>query len=408
MLPTNSQWLIVSVKEPVMFAQTSDETWLLNPNRRYILNANRLTQIEQFVETTSELDGASLYTKLQAGRNITGAKILVERNRERGIGDLLFLTGPLGFLQHPGGNNLEIDMMAFADRGVVLTHSPLLHNGCVKCGPLEYDHLRNYSFHWMINTVTEHDMEGDQDNVYDALYRQMGFNPADIDPRWKRPSATLVSDDFKNLDRFYQNIWEKSKLDMRRLGYFVVAPFSNATLRSMNYGRWLEIVKALSTRRPVIVVGSSSLRLPDMDISAGEFNNRLANIGGGVVNAIDSTPIRVLMALISRSAGVVCLDSSPLYIAQALNIPAVSLWGTHAPGTRIGYDKKYMDLAIWNEGACQHAPCFSYGNFPVTKCPEGIRQTCCSVLSSISVDDVLKKVDIMETANNSTSTFSKI
>src|SRR5262245_45143583 len=144
MMPVNTHWLIVTVKEPVMFQQTLDETWLFNPNRRYVVNANRLGPIEQFIDTVSEPDGASLYTRLSANARLTGAKILVERSRERGIGDLLFLTGVFGYLQHLAGGTAQIDVMAFADRGVVLTHSPLISNGCVKCGPLEYDHLRMY------------------------------------------------------------------------------------------------------------------------------------------------------------------------------------------------------------------------------------------------------------------------
>lgn len=396
MLPTNSQWLIVSVKEPVMFPQTADETWLFNPNRKYIVNANRMAPIEQFVDTVSELEGSALYTKLQAGVSLAGTKLLVERNRERGIGDLLFMTGPLGFLQHASGTALEIDMMALADRGVALTGSPLLHNGCVKCGPLEYDHLRHYRHHWLVNTVTEHSAEADQLNVYDALYKQLGFKPEDIEPRWKRPCATLVADDYRNLDRLFQHIWTGSQIDLRRIGYFVVAPFSNATLRCLNYGRWLELIKALAARRPVVVVGNSHLRLPDMDMSAGEFNQQVAQLGSGVINAVDSTPIRVLMALIARSAGIVCLDSAPLYMAQALNVPAVSLWGTHDPGVRIGYDKSYMDLAVWNAPACQYAPCYAYGNFPAKKCPQGAAQSCCEVLASTTVDDVLKRVSQLE------------
>lgn len=399
MMPTNTQWLIVSVSEPVMFHQTADESWLFNPNRRYIVNANRVKPIEQFICNVSELDGASLYMRLQAGKDITGAKILVERSRERGIGDLLFLTGPLAFLNHVSGGDVEVDVMAFADRGVVLTHSPLIANKCVKCGPLEYDHLRMYNYHWLPNTVTEQDSEGDQLNVYDALYQQLGFNPEDIEPKWKRPQATLVNEDFQNLDRLFRHIWDNRKIDLRRIGYFVVAPFSNATLRSMKYGQWLEIIKALATRRPVIVVGNSSLRLPDMDMSAGEFNAHVAQIGGGVFNAIDSTTIRVLMALISRSFCTIGLDSAPLYLAQAVNTPAISIWGTHAPGARIGYDKNYMDLAIWNQEACRQSPCFAYGKFPVEKCPNGIRQGVCEVLGAVTVDDVLKKVDMVESAN---------
>ena len=406
MMPSDSQWLIVSVKEPVMFHQTADETWLFNPNRRYVVNANRVKPIQEFIETTSDLEGASLYTRLTAGKNVTGAKILVERNRERGLGDLLFLTGPLAFLNHVSGSDVQIDVMAFADRGLVLTHSPLIHNRCVKCGPLEYDHLRHYNYHWLIRSVTEYNMEGDQLNVYDALYQQLGFDPQDIEAKWKRPSATLVADDFQNLDRLYRYVWEQRKLDLRRIGYIVVAPFANATSRCLNYQRWLEIIKTISTRRPVVVIGNSHLRLPDMDMSAGEFNQHVSTIGGGVFNAVDSTSVRSMMALIARSFCVVGLDSAPIYIAQALNVPAISIWGTHPPGSRIGYDKNMMDLAIWNQDACQYSPCFAYGEFPVNKCPNGIRQTCCEVISSVSVDDVLKRVDAVESASAQLGKFA--
>ena len=389
-----------------MFHQTADETWLFNPNRRYVVNANRIKPIQEFIETTSDLEGASLYTRLTAGKNITGAKILVERNRERGLGDLLFLTGPLAFLNHVSGSDVQIDVMAFADRGLVLTHSPLIHNRCVKCGPLEYDHLRHYNYHWLIRSVTEYNMEGDQLNVYDALYQQLGFDPQDIEAKWKRPSATLVADDFQNLDRLYRYVWEQRKLDLRRIGYIVVAPFANATSRCLNYQRWLEIIKTISTRRPVVVIGNSHLRLPDMDMSAGEFNQHVSTIGGGVFNAVDSTSVRSMMALIARSFCVVGLDSAPIYIAQALNVPAISIWGTHPPGSRIGYDKNMMDLAIWNQDACQYSPCFAYGEFPVNKCPNGIRQTCCEVISSVSVDDVLKRVDAVESASAQLGKFA--
>ena len=131
-------------------------------------------------------------------------------------------------------------------------------------------------------------------------------------------------------------------------------------------------------------------------MSAGEFSAQVAQIGGGVFNAVDSTTIRVMMALIARSTGVLCMDSAPLYLAQALNVPAISIWGTHPPAARIGYDKKYMDLAIWKQDACQHSPCFAFGKFPVDKCPDGIRQTSCAVTADVSVDDVLKRVDILE------------
>jgi ADP-heptose:LPS heptosyltransferase len=152
-----------------------------------------------------------------------------------------------------------------------------------------------------------------------------------------------------------------------------------------------------------------------MDMSAGEFSGRVAQMGSTtgfngakfpLVNAVDGTTIRVLMALISRATGVVALDSAPLYMAQALNVPAVSLWGTHAPGARIGYDKPYMDLAIWNPDACRRAPCFAYSQFPVDKCPNGAKQRVCEVLNAVDPQVVLAKADLIEASQ--VSPFKKI
>jgi len=403
-LPINTQWVIATVKEPVIFQQTLDEAWLLNPNRRYILNANRLETIEPFLDTVSEFECSSLYHRLHGKADLCGGKLLVERCRERGLGDLLFLTGVLGYLQHISSNNVQIDLMGFADRGVVLTHSPLISNGCVKCGPVEYDALRHYNYHWFVNSVTEQDTEQDQLNVYDALYQQLGFDYTQIEPRWKRPTAVLKQEDYLSLDAFFRRVMDGVKVDLRHIGYIVVAPFSNSNLRCLSYTQWLNVISLLATRRPVVVVGTATMRLPDTDISAGEFIQRLGQFGQAVVNAVDSTNTRALMALISRASAVVCLDSAPLYIAQALNTPAVSLWGTHHPAARIGYDQRYMEWAIWHGDACRCAPCFAYSYFPYDKCPKGRQQQVCEVMLDIDAQEVLNKVDeILATPTSLTS-----
>lgn len=396
-LPSNSQYVIVTVNAPVMMQQTEDETWLLNPNRRYIINAARIPAIHQFIESVSELDNSSLINPLRAGKSVTGAKILVERFRERGIGDLLFLTGPLSYIHHVSGANVSIDLYAYSDRGMVLTHSPFLTNKTVLCGPLEYDHLRMYNYHWLVGSATECDEEPDQLNVYDALFKQLGFEPESVDARWKKPVVTMVSEDFQHLDQLFKWVFDSKKLDLRRLPYYVVAPFSNASLRSASYASWLETIRQLSQRRPVLVIGASNWRLPDTDMSAGKFLQAVDSIGGGVVNLVDRTPgVRLLMALIARAKAIVCLDSAPLYIAQALGTPAISLWGTHDPGTRIGYDANYMRYAVWNQQACNCAPCYAYSQFPAKKCPKGASQKVCEVLSAFSSDHVLKVMDEVE------------
>jgi hypothetical protein len=399
-LPLNSQYVITTFKTPVVYHRTDDEAWLLNPPTRYVMTSDQLARsgLNNHVESISDLKGSSNYMPLMAGKSLTSARVLIERNRDRGIGDLLFLTGPMEFMQYVSGNQVKIDVYSLADRGAVLANHPALHLGTALYGPLHYADLGLYNYQWMIETATECNEEMDQQNVYDSLYQQLGFNPADIDPRYKRPTARLIEEDGRNLDQFFYQIWAHKKVDFRRLGYYVVAPFSAATLRSLNYMSWLQIIKELSSRRPVIVTGSSANRQPDMDISVGEFQGHVAQMPN-VINAIGATPLRVLMALVSKAVCCVTLDSGTLYMAQALRTPAISLWGSHDPGVRIGYDKDYMDLAIWNQTDCRFSPCYAYAQFPSHKCSHGEAQLCCDVLITVTPDQVLKKLDAVESRN---------
>jgi hypothetical protein len=405
-LPFNSQYVIVTVNRPCIFPRTEDENWLLNPPRRYVMNAQHLPMIADYIESVSDLKGSTFHQPLFAGKSLESARVLIERHRDRGIGDLLFLTGPLNFMQHVSGNNVKIDVYALADRGQVLANHPALHLGTTLHGPLHYDDLGLYNYQWLIETVTECNEEMDQLNVYDALFKQIGFAPEQIDPRFKRPSATLVTEDIQHLDQFYLNAFNIVQRDFRRTPYYVVAPFSAATLRSMNYTNWLEIIRELASRKHVIVIGAATNRIPDMDISAGEFIGKLAQLSN-VINTVGRLKnLRVVMGIISKATAIVCLDSGPLYIAQAFRTPAISIWGSHDPGVRLGYDKDYMDLAIWNQPQCRMSPCYAYASFPANKCSFGAHQQCCDVLASTTAEQVMQKLDMVESKNVLQGTFS--
>ncbi len=403
----NSRSLIVTFNKPVMFTRSDDETWLFNPPRRYILNASSLENLDSHIESVSDLECSALYKRLQPGANLPGARVLIERYRERGIGDLLFMTGPLSYLHHISGGKVKMDLYGLAERGQVLNHHPALHLGTPLAGPLHYEDLGLYDYHWLSDAITEYDQEKDQLNVYDALYKQIGVPPEAVDVRFKRPSAHLVPKDFADLDSFYYWVFQNKKIDLRKTGYYVVSPFSNSSLRSMPYGIWHEIIAELSKRRPVVVVGHMHERVPVMDMSAGEFVNSLSSIQGNVVNAMGLTHTRLLMALMSRANAAVCLDTGTLYIAQAFRTPAVSIWGTHNPGVRIGYDADYMDLAVWNRPACRCSPCFAYSTFPTTKCPRGEQQHACEVLASVDVNEVVSKIDLTEEMQRPLETFKQ-
>lgn len=394
-----------------MMRRSDDETWMLNPKRRYILNAELTVELTEHIDTVSDLQASTFYRPLHSAPRVRlpGSSILVERYRDRGIGDLLFTTGPLAYLHHITGGDIKPYVYAYAERGAVLGNLPFIANNNPMVGPILYDELPLYNFHWFIDTVTEYCEEPDQLNVYDALFISLGIDPSTVDARFKRPYACLAPNEARQIDDFF--FWTftntRPRIDLRKTGYYVVAPFSNSTLRTARYSVWLDTIAELSTRRPVIVVGALRERMPNADMSAGDFVNNLDSSpnlvrGGRVVNLIGKTQVRNLMQLISKANCVASMDSAALYIAQSFRTPCVSIWGSHDPGVRIGYDSDYMNLAIWEKQYCVNSPCYAWRKFPENKCPDGSAQQVCSCIGYVNAQDIVRRFDQVESKNPKT------
>lgn len=400
----NNKYVIVTFKEPFLWSRSLDETWMFNPPRRYILNEAQTVLLDKYIESKSELVNSRNYKPIYSGlEKLRGRRILIERFRDRGIGDHLFLTGPINYLQHLTGGQIHIDTYALNDRAMVYNNFDGLTYKRAMIGPVLYDDLPRYDYHWFVESVTEYDETPDQVNVYDALYKQLGIDPAVVSPKFKRPTMTLVKKDYEDLDSSFHMIYKKSQIDLRVTPYYVVAPLSNASLRTAAYAMWLRLVQELSRARPVLVVGhvANDGQVPSADISFGAFYqhlNHLSENNPKILNLIGSTTVRTMAALISRATACVTLDSGPLYIAQALNVPTISLWGTHNPYTRIGYDSEYMKYAIWKRQFCKNSPCFSYARFPYEKCPKGEQQVVCEVLGAVDPAEIVTKINQIELA----------
>jgi len=399
------EWVVVSFKEPVLWDRSETETWMFNPNRRYIINKGQVESVAEKIDTISELKNSRLHNPLLANRNLANASILIERHRDRGFGDYMFLTGPMSYLKHISGNSCNIDIYALCDRGQLLDHHPTLRHATPLAGPIDYDALHLYHYHWFIDSVTEYDSEPDQMNCYDALYKQIGVEPQSVDPRFKRPSMALSNQDYKDLDSLYYFIYLQKKIDLRRNGYYVVCPTSNSSLRSGMYKTWLNIISNLAKARPVVVLGqANSSRAPATDMSYGTFMQHLDGLGSNVVNLTGATPIRVAAGLISRAVAAVTLDSGMLYVAQAFRVPAISIWGPVSPWHRLGYDKEYMDLAIWNKESCRFSACQAFNDFPRHKCPRGSAQVVCEPILTVTPEQVVEKMKKVEDAYNAAKT----
>jgi ADP-heptose:LPS heptosyltransferase len=400
--PIAQEWKIVSFNRPLLWTRADDEVWLFNPPRRYLLNTAHLQSeaLAPYIDQISDLKNSSYHVPLNAAtQSLRGGRILVERYRDRGLGDLLFLTGPLSYLQHLSGGLAHIDLYGLVDRSSILVNHPALTYGGVMAGPVEYDHLRQYQAHWFIDTVTEHDETKDQLNVYDALYRQIGLDPDKVDVKFKRPSLNLTPDDYEGLDSLYHFIHRERGLDLRTTPYYVLAPSAVSSLRLAPYALWLQLAQELSKVRPVLFVGQvlGDHAMPDAGMSFGAFRAAAENLNPSrVINLMGTTSIRVVAALLARARLAVTLDSGLLYVAQAVNTPAVSLWGTHAPVMRIGYDRRYMDHAIHKKAHCPSSPCCAYAGFPYSRCVRRQGQTLCEPLLAIEASEVVSHVSEIE------------
>lgn len=391
---TFPHWMIITVKCQTALIHTDNEVWYLRPPFRYVVTSDVVEKLGDQVETKSLLAGSSKFVPLNGRANLAGAKILAARHLDRGLGDLLFMTGVYRYLQHITGNDCKIFAQGLVEKSQVLHGNHDLFSAAPVMGVIEYNQLPAYNFHWMVESVTEYDSEEDQLNVYDAMYRGIHVDPSEVGAEFKRPYVSLTEEDRRAFDSFAYFVFEDRKIDIRRTGYFVVAPLATSSLRVASYHVWIELIKELSKMLPVVVIGQIYDKMPAADMSVNDFKG---NLGGNprIIDMIDRFPIRSSMAVIANAVCSLCLDSGPLYISQALRSPAISLWGTHDPGVRIGYDHEYMELALWNKEACRKSPCYAYEGFPYQSCPLGNSQTICEPLRSISLSKILEKVEVV-------------
>lgn len=371
---------------------------MLNPPVRYVITSDKQVEVANQLESWSDLKTGGLYRQLQGYAPLVNKRILVERHRDRGIGDLLFMTGPLAWLQHVNSYMCQIYFYTEVQRGAVLHGNQNLVNDMPMAGPVVYDTLPLYQAHWFSESATEYDEEVDQLNVYDALYAQLGVDYSKVGWEYKVPKVLVYAGDHQRADDLFHQIYQERGIDLRLTPYWVLAPLSNSTLRSAPYGLWLDIARELARQRvPVLLFGSvNSALIPSTDRPFEAFYQELSELSRAspyVINLLGGTPIRLLVGVISKARGVVSLDSGLLYVAQGLRRPAVSLWGSHSPTVRIGYDHDYMQHAVHLTSECAYSPCYAYRGFPVGKCPLGERQQVCAPLSALTLNHVIPHME---------------
>jgi len=147
--------------------------------------------------------------------------------------------------------------------------------------------------------------------------------------------------------------------------FVVISPFSNFPLKEWSLENWLELIKRINL--PVVVVGKER----------GEIFK-----DSPVINLVGKTNLRELMSVISISKAVISCDSSPVHMANAFGVPAISIYTATSPDYGFyplkGY---YLKPYLW----C--SPCSPNPK----RCKTGT-QAC---LGKVRVEEVLEKLELV-------------
>ena len=105
------------------------------------------------------------------------------------------------------------------------------------------------------------------------------------------------------------------KFGLKDKGYIVINPFSNFALKEWSLDNWEKLIKGLKDEE-IVVTGLGS----DLEKARSlEERTRFRNLVG-------RTSLRELMGVIAGAKVVISNDSSPVHIANALGVPAVTIY----------------------------------------------------------------------------------
>ncbi len=159
------------------------------------------------------------------------------------------------------------------------------------------------------------------------------------------------------------------KLGLETDGYVVFNPFSNFPLKEWYPEGWAAVINELRNYTPV-VTGTAA------DMPRAHALGKMAKF----VNLVGRTSLRELMAVLSGARLVVSNDSSPVHIANAFGVPAVTVYTATSPD--------YGFYPLIGESVRNPAECS-----PCSPNPKKCRKGSPECLSAISPELVLESLE---------------
>ncbi len=160
------------------------------------------------------------------------------------------------------------------------------------------------------------------------------------------------------------------KFHLRESEYVVFSPSSNFPLKMWSKENWKKLATLLSEDIKVVITGTQR------DRDTAEF---ISSASSNVLSLAGMTSLRELMGVIAGAKLVVSNDSSPVHIANALGVPAITVYTSTSPD--YGF---YPLTGGYLKNPLECSPCSPNPKRCIRGSPE--------CLHSISADEVLSLV----------------
>jgi len=130
------------------------------------------------------------------------------------------------------------------------------------------------------------------------------------------------------------------KFSLREGEYVVLSPFSNFPLKEWSTENWSRLIELLGREFRVVVTGTKK------DLK------KASRLKGDFVNLVGKTSLRELMGVLRGARLVIACDSSPVHMANALGVPAITVYTATSP--RYGF---YPVRGSYLENPLPCSPC---------------------------------------------------
>lgn len=357
--------------------------WFLSPLARYVMSDSMYNKIMEQLNAAYEAQkkepdfyngwsSFNSYERRYAGQDLNGRRLAIYR--ESGFGDNMIVSGLVHYLKttYP---TAQIDIFG-------LPHVQTVWSGNREATMMpvcpQFDALRNYDYHIMLEGMIENDNEPDQKNAYDNLFDFCGIYSKQVPPEFKRPHLVWSESDQKARAEW------KAKKPWR----YILWHWNPSGATRMYPPELAEqAIEALSYRADVVIIGhTENGKIPE---PKSEIEN--------VHNYVGKTPKwRDTLPMIAEAKLVVAPDSSILHAAAAYNVPTIGLWGSFHHEDRAKYYPEHHPIEAFH--VCPKAPCRAQkDDLPKHFCQQaqGYDETSrwCTAMKAIDPQRIIEKAE---------------